>query len=170
MRRKYMSLPIAGIGYYATICASHLANDPEFRKKYTPGALVRYLPETIEILEDEGIVLISIILVSDDNPEMIVIQLAKLNLSEPQFVGLLKSIPGLYDHYMRRLRRMNPSIGGKSLSYKEVHRLLKESCLSTQNSFSKEDSMDVDDDRFVDIVEEKKPRRLKSLGVSAKTL
>jgi hypothetical protein len=167
MRRKDMSLPIAGIGYYATICASHLANDPEFRKKYRPGALIRYLPETIEILEDEGIVLISIILVSDDNPVMIVIQLAKLNFSEEQFVGLLRCRPDLYEHYIKRLRRADPSIGGKSLSYKEVHKRLKESCLSTQNSFEKEDSIGVDDERFVEIVEVRQ-RRLKSLGISAK--
>lgn len=135
---KKENLPIAGIGYWVTICPSHIANDPELRKIFKPGGLAYYLPETIEILEDQDVVLMGVIPDSDKNSEMIVVQMAKLSFSEPQFVGLLKSTPGLYQHYMNRLRRMDPSIGGKGLPYKEVHKRLKESCLSSQNAFEKD--------------------------------
>lgn len=169
MKRKE-TMPTAGVGYCVTICASHLANDSELRKIFKPGELVYYYPETIEILEDQDVVLIGVILYSDKNPEMIVVQMAKLSFSEPQFVGLLKTTPGLYSHFMKRLRRSNPSLGTKGLPYKEVHKRLKESCFSSQNAFERDAFIGIDDeDNYLDIVEVKS-RRLKSLGKSPKTV
>lgn len=128
----------AGIGYRATICPSHLSNDPELREMFKPGEVI-YYPESIEILEDEEVVLIGVIPVSSSNGsdvQLTAVQMAKLNFSQQQFSGLLASIPGLYNHFMRRLRKIDPSIK-KNLSYKQVHKKLKESCLSSQNAFEK---------------------------------
>ncbi|MDX9779260.1 MAG: hypothetical protein RBT30_03415 [Patescibacteria group bacterium] len=157
--------PTVGVDYWATICPSHLANDPEMRAMFKPGDIVYYYPETIEILEDEGIVLIGIVPISkSDQSEMTVVPIAKLSFSEPQFVGLLKAIPGLYLHYQRRLKRVDPSLGNKHLPYKEVYTRLKASCLSAQNSFEQA-SDDEAAENDLEIVEVKF-RRLKSLGAS----
>lgn len=158
---------LAGTSFYCTTCATHLANDPELRKLFKPGEVARYYPETIEILD--GVVLIGVVPVLNTPPEMIAVQVAKLSFNERQFTELLKTTQGLYRHYLEVIREADPSIGSRSLPYAEIHKRLKESCLSAQNSFDRETFIGLDDDNFSDIVEIKS-RRLKSLGSSSKKM
>lgn len=141
---------ISGTGYYATICPSHLTRDPEFRRMFKPGEVVYYYPETIEI--QEGIVFIGAIPVSSEAPEMVAIQMAKLQFSSIQFSGLLKTIPGLYQHYLKVIKKMEPSIGSKRLSHGEVHQRLKKSCLSAANTLSVDDFISpADEENYIEI-------------------
>lgn len=79
---------VVGESNFATILPGHIFKVPEVRKLFHPHAVVMYFSETLEQVIP-GLWLIEIILV--DNPDTrLVIDLAKLNLSERQKQELIK--------------------------------------------------------------------------------
>lgn len=137
MKRKIETPFPVGVSHYAEICPSHLAKDATLRQIFKPGP-VRYYPETIEIVEGD-MVLIGVISTEQENPEMIIIPMAKLKFSEKQFDEILTHYPKVYHHYRKIVQNAHPELGVKGLSHAQIHAKLKQCCLSAQTALVHDD-------------------------------
>lgn len=123
----------SGTGHYAKVYPSHLANDEDFRVLFRPGMIVRYYPETIQLIEGIG-VLVGAIDVDSKNPEMVPIPLAKLRFSEHQFAEILTRYPQVYDYYRNMIAEIM-GLGSKQLTAKYILKNLRICAMSAQTAY-----------------------------------